>query len=150
MNIQSILVHHTAKHKSTDKGANSVLSITEIRALDVDSRFPFPKAPFQIYKAEFPQAHRNGSKNFNIWHEASISSAKVNEQLKQNATLELGEETEWSPDSLEQLGAANDMCLPACEMLKQMDGVGIRNNNGILLQEVPVAKPASPKPYFFW
>jgi hypothetical protein len=148
--IDSILVHHIAKYNSIDKAANSILSVSEIRALDVDCRCPFEGATFQIYKAESPPQQQNDTEGLNVWHEASISSAKIDELLKQNISLELGEEAEWSPEMLDKPDAADSIILPACEMLRQMDGVGMHNNNGVDLQELLTIKSSPPKPFFFW
>ena len=149
--IDSILVHRITKHKSTDR-EGSILSISEVRALDVDSRYPFDGAKFQVYRALSPLEHQNGTDGLDVWYEASISSAKANDLLRQNVTLELGDEAGWTPEELEQLGAASAMYLPACEMLKQMDGIGLHNNNGIDLRE---ARPPSetiqqPNLEYFW
>jgi hypothetical protein len=148
--IDSILVHHVVKHKSTDKDATSILRISEVRALDVDSICPFLGSTFQIYKAESPPGNQNEPENLNIWYEASVSSAKAEELLKQNTTLELGDEAEWTPEKLEELDAASAMYIPACEMVKQMDGVGLHNDNGIDLQEASTEQACPPKPYVFW
>ena len=144
------MVHHTSKYKSADKAANSFLSVSEIRALDVDCRCPFEGATFQIYKAESPPQRQNDSEGLNVWHEVNISSAKVDELLKQNTSLGLGDEAEWSPEMLNELDAANSICLPACEMLKQMDGVGIHNDNGVDFRELSTSRSSPPKPFFFW
>ena len=148
--IDSILVRRVAKHNSADSDANSILGISEVRALDVDSRCPFQGATFQIYKAEPPPEHLQELGDLSIWHEASISSVKANEQLKQNTTLELGDEARWTPETLEELGAVNAMCRPACEMLKQMDGVGYHNDNAIDVQETSASESSPSKPYIFW
>lgn len=148
--IDSILVRHIAKYQSADSDANSILRISEVKALDVDSRCPYPGATFQIYKAEPPQEHLEEPGDLNIWHEASISNVKLNEQLKQNTILELGDEAVWTPEKLEELGAVTAMYLPACEMLKQMDGVGYYNDNAINVQETSASESSPPKPYIFW
>lgn len=148
--IDSILVHHVAKYKSTDSDATSVLKISKIVALNVDSMCPFQGANFQIYKAEPPPPGCQQEPGaLNIWHEASISSSKGNEELKGNTTMELGDEADWTPEKLDELGIANDMCIPACEMLKQMDGVGINNDNGAPVDTL-VREISPPKKYVFW
>ena len=45
--------------------------------------------------------------------------------------MELGAEAAWTPADLFEAGVIDSMLVPACEMLKQMDGVGFYNENGI-------------------
>jgi hypothetical protein len=68
------------------------------------------------------------------WFEVSIHSTKVDEVLAQNEKLGLGDEAAWLPEHF--VDAAQALYLPACEMLKQMDGVGYHNDNGKDIQEV--------------
>lgn len=149
--IDSILVHHIAKYKCTDSDATSILKVSKIMALDVDSMCPFQGANFQIYKAEPPSPGCQREPGaLSMWHEASISSSKGNEELKRNTTTELGDEADWTLEKLDELGVVNDMCIPACEMISQMDGVGINNDNGAEVQNTLVSEPSPPKPYVFW
>lgn len=152
--IDSILVHHTTKYKGVGREENSILSISQIKALDVDCRYPFPGADFQIYKASSPPDDQNEAENLHSWHEASISSFKADEQLKQNKTLELGDEATWTPETLEKMGTAKSLYLPACEMVKQMDGIGYHNDNGINPQEfqsfMKGNQTPSPQAYQWW
>jgi hypothetical protein len=152
--IDSILVHHITRHKSAEREESSILSISEIKALDVDCRYPFQGANFQIYKASSPPDDQNETEHLDSWHEASISSVKSDEQLKQNSTLELGDEATWTAETLEKVDAAKSMYLPACEMVKQMDGIGYHNNNGIVPQEfrgfMKRNQTPSPQEYQWW
>ena len=126
------------------------MSVSEIRALDVDCTYPFDEAAFLIYRAESPHQQQNQAGSLNVWHEVSISSAKVDEQLQKNKNLEFGDEAKWSPEMLNELNAANAICLPACEMLKKMNGVGIHNDNGVNLPDPSTNKVSPPiKPYYW-
>jgi hypothetical protein len=45
------------------------------------------------------------------------------------------------------------MYIPACEMLREMDGVGLYNDNGVDVLATPPASEKGykpPKPYYFW
>lgn len=70
--------------------------------------------------------------------------------FKQN--LVLGEEPSWTPEKLSEVNAAQSMYLPACEMLKQMDGVGFYNDNEVDVKAAERQEPSEPEsgPYFFW
>lgn len=122
-------------------------------SLNVDSMTPFEKATFQIYKAELPDQQQQMC-DLNTWHEASISSTRADTLLRQNTALELGDEADWSLETLDDLDVSKDFYLPACEMLKQMDGVGIHNDNGISVTDFPewrrFAGSSTAKPYVFW
>lgn len=89
-----------------------------------------------------------------IWHEVSISCPKADEMFQQNKTLELGEETSWTVEKLSKVEAVQSMYLPACEILKKMDGVGCYNDNEIDARasqsSVSSAEAEPPAPYFFW
>lgn len=88
-----------------------------------------------------------------LWHEVSISCPKADHILEQNKTLELGEETSWTPEKLSAVDALPSLYLPACEMVKQMDGVGFSNNNEMPIQATPapsLAEFQAPQEYYFW
>ena len=70
------------------------------------------------------------------WFEVSISSAQLDIILQQNERLGLGEEARWTPQEVSDLDIAKSIYLPALEMLKQMDGVGQYNHNGINIRSM--------------
>lgn len=152
--IDSILVHHTTKYKSAGREENSTLNISQIKGLDVDSRYPFAGAKFQIYRASSPPNDQKEPEHLDSWYEASISSIKADELLKQNNTLELGDEATWTAETLENMGAAKSIYLPACEMIKQMNGIGYHNDNGIDPQQLQGLmkknQTPSPKEFKWW
>jgi hypothetical protein len=153
--INHILVHRISNHNSVGRvgmGPKSILKISEIRALDIDSQKPSDESKFSVYRAT-TGPHRLGFYGLDFWHEASISSAKANELFAQNESLELGDEASWTVEDLSRINASQAMYMPACEMLRKMDGVGLYNDNGV---DVLVTPPASekgykpPKPCSFW
>jgi len=91
---------------------------------------------------------RFACEKLDYWHEVNISSARAEEVLKANTELELGEEASWD---LSKIKAAEHIYLPALEMLKQMDGIGWWNENGIDIRNRPLPPPQQPQqPYVFW
>lgn len=68
---------------------------------------------------------------FKGWYEASVSSARMEELLKQNETLAPGDEVEWTFEQLEKEGVFEDIYQPACQIVKSMDGVGVKCDNGM-------------------
>lgn len=151
--IDDILVHHVTRYHSAG-GRKSTLNVNRIIALNVDSAYPNPSKRLQVYKAAPPSKDQRETGDLNMWYEVSISSAQVDTLLRQNTALELGNEADWTTERLLQLDAARVMYLPACEMLKQMDGVGSYNNNGIgremPSEETKEKKESDPENYFFW
>lgn len=62
------------------------------------------------------------------WFEASIKSNNLQEVLKENIGLDLGESTRWQPEHLGRL--IEEILDPALQMVTQMDDVGRTNDNG--------------------
>lgn len=134
-------------YKSMD--ATSILHISEIHDLDVNAQFG---ETHTIYKAEPNIVFRPGCEKVDYWHEVSISSIIAVNEFEENKILEFGDEASWTPESLSRQNVAEAMYRPACEMLKQMDGIGYWNDNGI--EDDQAAPPAEWKPepveYKFW
>lgn len=68
---------------------------------------------------------------FKGWYEATVSSARMEELLQQNASLEPGDEVEWTLEQLEREGVFEDIYQLACQIAKRMDGVGVKCDNGM-------------------
>lgn len=127
--IHYIHVHRIEEYMSTDN--KSTLKISTVQEL------PFSMTPIEkgttIYQAttlEFASRDHNPMINRrSFWHQASISSVEADAKFEENKTLELGDLPSWTPESL--AGAAPAIYLPACKMLKGMDGVGYWNDNNV-------------------
>lgn len=74
---------------------------------------------------------------FNGWYEASVSSARMEELLQQNEALAPGDEVEWTLEQLEKEAVFEDTYQPACHIVKRMDGVGVKCDNGMPHGETP-------------
>jgi hypothetical protein len=126
------------------------MNVTEVQVLKVDI-LPAYHEDSSIYNAIVDQSqYEIGS----FWHEVSISSVVANKILLENAALELGEEASWTPESLSSVDTAQAIYLPACEMLKKMDGIGHYTDNCV---DPCAAAPPSENtekdaqvPYQFW
>lgn len=66
---------------------------------------------------------------FTNWYEAAISSVRLEEVLKENATLVPGDTAGWNVEHLAQ--EVRDVCVQAASMVQQMDPVGIGCDNGL-------------------
>jgi len=111
---------------------NSILKISEVHSPDIH-KTSIPKEDmtyFQLLPAP-PERKPCEKPGLGYWFEVSISSPQLDSLLEQNETLELGEEAKWTPESLSNLGYGKSIYLQACEMLKQMDGIGQYNNNEV-------------------
>jgi hypothetical protein len=151
--IDGARVHRNSRYKSRD--GISILKVSEIQDLDVDDR-KVPGTDLTVIRAIANKWERKPCVKLDSWYEVSISSTEVDDVFQQNEKLELGDEAGWTSQSLTNIGVAQALFLPACEMLKQMDGVGSYNDNGVDVRSELAApsavssRSAPPKPYVFW
>jgi hypothetical protein len=151
--VDAVRVRRTSKYDSFDSRSASVLNVSEIRELKEESTTTsndsviykwFGAEETSVWLQDF------GFKHLFLWHEVAISAPEITSLLQENIALELGEEASWNA---EQLSAATlqSVVLPACEMVKQMDGVGFYNHNEIN-PSIPVAptKQKEGEPYSYW
>jgi hypothetical protein len=118
----------------------SYLKIDEVQDLSIRYRPALHKAAI-VFDAS-PQEAELNSIPFQVpnWIEASIHSTKVDKFMSQNEHLELGDEAGWFPEDFYTADAAQALYLPACEMLKQMDGIGYHNEHPKKVQEILSAR----------
>ncbi|KUI66721.1 hypothetical protein VM1G_01474 [Cytospora mali] len=119
--------------------------------LDISRTFPtevkeFPGTKYRAVRSIPADDRIKGV--FKWWYEASISSARMEELLKQNEALAPGDEVEWTLEQLEQEGVFEDIYRPACQIVKRMDGVGVKCHNGMPQRDVAKA-PRSRSVYQF-
>lgn len=126
--IQELQVKRVLKYQSEDR--RSILNVTEIQSLDIQGG-EVPGKPISIFQGAPGPIDEAPTKKLRQWWEASISSADADEVLEENKSLELGDEPGWTHETLSNMHVASALYLPACEMLKKMDGVGFLNRNGI-------------------
>ena len=126
--LDDVTVRRICEHKSKDN--KSILKVSECIALDTNSARNDEKT-VTVYSAMPGHADRRPCEKLNRWYEVTVSSPEVDQLLEQNKSLELGDEAGWTVDNLMDINAAEAFGLPACQMLKQMDAIGCRNNNGV-------------------
>jgi len=131
--LGGIRVHRICQYKS--KNTKSIFKISEIQSLDIQ-RLALPGMPLTLFKLSPGPSDRNPCDKLGLWYEASISCSLLDEILKENKKLELGDEAGWKAEELLDIGVAQSLYLPACEMLKKMDGVGQHNRNGLDIRSV--------------
>jgi len=100
------------------------LRVDEVQELYLRSRTAPNKA--RVFDA-YPHAQKPPD-FLPYWFELSLHSTKIDGFMAQHEKLEIGDEASWLPEHL--FDAAQALYLPACEMLKQMDGIGYHNDNG--------------------
>ncbi len=131
--LAGVRVHRITRYKSND--AKSILKISNLHLLDI----LMLSAPDGLYFKLSPvPVDCKPCEKLGEWFEVSTSSAQLNGVLEQNEKLELGEEAKWTPEEVSDLDIAKSIYLPALEMLKQMDGVGQYNHNGIGIRDMDV------------
>jgi len=115
----------------------SYLKIDEVQDLSLRCR-PALHKPAIVFNASAFTGEGLESENFLVpnWIEVSIHSTKVDELLSQNERLELGDEVGWLPEHFTKADAAQTLYLPACEMLKQMDGIGYHNEHHMKVRDI--------------
>lgn len=67
---------------------------------------------------------------FSQWFEASISSARIEELMKQNEKLVPGDQAEWSVEQLQEEGLFKELANEVFSLVREIDGVGVACNNG--------------------
>jgi hypothetical protein len=126
--LDGLRVHRISKYRSKDNQA--ILKVSDIQDLDVRNR-SIPDKNITIFEAKRNMSPRKATEKLDFWYEVSISSPLVDDALAQNKLLSLGDEADWTAERFSKMDIAEKTCLPACQMLKQMDGIGYYNDNGI-------------------
>lgn len=67
---------------------------------------------------------------FAQFFEASVSSVRLEELLRQNQDLVPGSKVDWTVNQIEEEGLLVDMYTQAAELVKGIDGVGVECDNG--------------------
>ncbi|KAL2070674.1 hypothetical protein VTL71DRAFT_13700 [Oculimacula yallundae] len=125
--IQEVIVRRVYEYNSIDK--KSLLKVSELQSLDINGG-PAGEKPFWIFEATPGNPDLAPIDKLTTWYEASITSVHLDAVLKQNESLDLGDETAWTLEDVANMGACKALYSPALAMLKQMDGVGQNSKNG--------------------
>jgi len=123
-----VTVRRICQYKGKDN--KSILKVSECIALDTNGA-QNNENTLIIFSAMPGPTDRRPWEKLNRWYEVAIISSEVDTLLEQNKSLELGDEAGWTVENLADIDAAATFFLPACQMLKQMDGIGCRNENGV-------------------
>ncbi|KAM0143006.1 hypothetical protein ACHAO1_000840 [Botrytis cinerea] len=126
--IYHLKIRKTRSYVSPD--GNSTLNITEV---DKSRGHELQVKDQEILVYVFQEEKKDLNVETN-WQEVSITSMAMNHLLKQNMTLELGEEVQWTLQDLAAKKVSNTLIEPALTMLAQMDGVGFYNDGQALGQ----------------
>lgn len=143
------VVKRTKKYAGYSASSNGgvELNVTELVSMEVDA-LEISQRSSCVFLAAPSAFDRHPTEKLTKWWEASISSTQLDKMLEENKSLPLGDEATWAAEYKDPKFAAmaTALSIPACEMLKQMDGVGQHNQNGIIRTEIPVPPKASKKP----
>jgi len=125
--VVGVRVRHIARY--TTRNGQSILDLTGVRAMDVS--FPDGGGDDNNSRLEASPATEAIEKGiFSCWYEASVSSAKAEAIFAENETLAIGDESRWDVGTLTVAGVLEAVYKPALEMIRQMDGVGAKVDNG--------------------
>ncbi|KAH8674739.1 hypothetical protein BGZ60DRAFT_557090 [Tricladium varicosporioides] len=133
--LNGVWAHQISNYRSRD--TKSVLQISKVQTLVVGREKTADEQSVVYVCSQFLSTAKPCEIHgwMSTWYEVNISSLTANQLFKQNETLELGNEAAWTIEDISKLNAAQDLYLPACEMLKQMDGIGYHNDNGMDLEK---------------
>lgn len=126
--LAGVRVHRICRYKSHN--AKSILKVSEMHALDMQM-ISVPEKTLTVFKLSPGPSDWKPCEKLGKWYEVSISCTQLNDMLEENQKLELSEETRWEAKDLLDADVARSLYLPACEMLKKMDGIGQHNHNGL-------------------
>ena len=124
--ISGLEVRNLARYHNKVNG--SCLAVTQTQSVKRDVQVWKDRS---IYRGSICQISIPGipeTEPPTTWFEASITSMNLQDILKENTRLELGDSTRWKPEDLGRLIA--EVVDPALRMVTQMDDVGRTNNNG--------------------
>jgi hypothetical protein len=127
MRLNGIRVRRNCQYYNSDK--TSILNITEVIDLKLDSARLMVDGKRVFSASEYTTKSIPGYPH--SWYEVGVMSTAAEAAFMGNETLEFGEESSWTEEGLQNAGVFSAICLPACEMVKKMDGVGYYNDNGV-------------------
>ncbi|KAF5006544.1 hypothetical protein FDECE_7086 [Fusarium decemcellulare] len=125
--VDSVNIRHVAMYRDGAKG-KSRLTITMTRP--VHRLGTVRRMPAGAFFGGTKRPTLPGKGTPTQWFEASISSTRAEELMKENMSLKFGDSTKWTPEKLKEEGVMKALCEPALRMVRQMDRVGATNQNG--------------------
>lgn len=130
MNVEiwDIQVHRMYRYKSPDQ--KSVLRIKESRKLHASYISVGDNFVHHAISKKPAGEVSNQLGNQCHWFEFSVLSTSIEEALRLNKSLEIGEEARWDEKKTFDDETLQTLYVPACQMLKKIDGVGFHNDNG--------------------
>ncbi|KAJ9134026.1 hypothetical protein NKR23_g10411 [Pleurostoma richardsiae] len=124
--VVEVRVHHTSRYLGNN--SQSYLDITQVRELAVQTTEQDSETLTRVADVSSPKDAKNGV--LACWFEASITSAKGEELLRQNASLTIGDLVAWTSEAFQAAKVFESLYEPATKMITRMDGVGVYCNNG--------------------
>ena len=151
--IHAVRVRRVSRYASLH--TNSILNVSEVRELQMEEAVGDHCMIYKWFGSLDPSMWLTGFgyKHLFLWHEVNISCPKADKIFEENKTLALGEVASWTSETVATVDAVQSLCIPACEMLKQMDGIGFYNNNEISIQPArnsSTTQAETAPPYYFW
>lgn len=126
--VYRLNVRHIARLRSQDE--KSHLDVTNVQAMTMcEEREEAPSSLLVRIEARPDSTNAPGGRVAS-WYEASVSSARADDLFRQNETLRVGDEPDWTVERLQEAGVFRDLYGPAAAMVKRMDGVGVLGDNG--------------------
>ena len=141
--LDALRVHRVTKHMSTR--FQTVLMISEIQDLDVNQAHISDRELY-VFDAKRNLNPRKPTEKVDAWYEASLSCPVLDQQLRNSENSGTGGISKWRSEALSVGNLDEQLFLPACQMLKKIDGIGYYTDNEINV-EPAVSTPSNSLPY---
>jgi hypothetical protein len=107
---------------------DSVLDIAEVYEMDTVKKLT--KQDLHSFKLETHSTTKATKLGEPLkWYEAAVRSQMITEALKENETLEIGNEVVWTVESLRDAGVIDQLIKSATYLVTKCDSVGRRCQN---------------------
>lgn len=140
MSFETSLKHQVHVHEvhvrriCFHENKSTILEVTEIQNLRVEF-IDHTERKTRIVRAWSIGDISKELRNKPTWFEVSISSKEMNRALQENEKLDLGEETQWKTEHMMEKCVGSELFAKACNVIKQIDGMGFYNDNGETVRE---------------
>ena len=134
ISVERVRVRHVARYRDSPHGGSTFLNITMWRDTHMDLEAGCDVVTNRNRSTRHvrvePSKNDESKGIANVWYEASISSIRAENVLRENSEIEFGEEVQWTTSKLREEGVFKSLYRPAIAMVEAMDDIGCCNDNG--------------------
>ena len=122
--VESVRIRHVARYQHKDAGSAHL-------CIEMKQDLSAGEVIFDRRKWATPKQRDRDQARPSSWYEAYVASDVAQELFDENVGLNIGCLTSWTVNNLQEEGVFCDMCQIAVSMVKQLDDVGMYNDNGL-------------------